>query len=97
MTVDIVKLYEEVKESGRSTGTSAEVERHIQSIIDELRPRGVSEIPLSMVRKMVEEMMKNVMDEVDREEFKLDYSVVRNVVKRRFNLVDRKLVFEISE
>lgn len=97
MSVDIVKLYEEVKESGRSAGVSAEVGKHIQSIMDELQPRGVSEIPLSTVRKMVEEMMKNAMDETDREEFKLDYSVVRNVVKRRFNLVDRKLVFEISK
>ena len=93
MVVDIVKLYEEAKTTTRGSGKSAEITRHITAIKAGLAPKGVTEIPVSTLRKMVETLMKDGMDEAESKDFTLDYSTVRGVVKAKCKLSDKKCVF----
>ena len=89
MVVDIVKLYDEVKNNTKGSGKSAEITRHITAIKTSLTPKGVTEIPVSTLRKMVETLMKEDMGG----DFTLDYSTIRGVVKAKFKLNDKKCVF----
>jgi ribosomal protein S20 len=94
MAIDVVKLYEEALKENKGTGVTAEVTRHVRTIKNELKKAGVKEVPISTVRKMVEQMMMADMDEATKASFKLGYSTVRDVVNRKFVLKNRCLVIE---
>lgn len=94
MAIDVVKLYEEALKENKGTGVTAEVTKHVRTIKNELKKVGVKEVPISTVRKMVEQMMMADMDEATKASFKLGYSTVRDVVNRKFVLKNRCLVIE---
>lgn len=94
MTIDVVKMYEEVQKENKGTGVTAEVTKHVGMIKNELKKAGVKEVPVSTVRKMVEKMMTATMDDKAKAEFKLGYSTVRDVVNRKFVLKNKCLVIE---
>lgn len=94
MTIDVVKMYEEVQKENKGTGVTAEVTKHVGMIKNELKKAGVKEVPVSTVRKMVEKMMMTTMDDKAKAEFKLGYSTVRDVVNRKFVLKNKCLVIE---
>lgn len=94
MAIDVVKLYEEALKENKGTGVTAEVTKHVRTIKNELKKAGVKEVPISTVRKMVEQMMMADMDEATKASFELGYSTVRDVVNRKFVLKNRCLVIE---
>lgn len=92
MVVDVMKLFEEAQKTGK-TGMSKKVEEKIKIIKGELVKNGVTEVPVATLRKMVEVLIKSDLPKDMQENFSLDYSTVRGVVKGKFALVDKKCVF----
>lgn len=92
MVVDVMKLFEEAQKTGK-TGISKKVEEKIKLIKKELVKNGVTEVPVATLRKMVEILLKADLPKDMQENFSLDYSTVRSVVKGKFKLDNKKCVF----